>query len=114
MSHDLTPEAAVERLIDLYTQAPGSLKACLERYFDTRVPPSEEERRSFNYPELRVEYRGGGIQPRIARAYAKFQGPGVYATTVTPPEHFRRYLIEQLRYLVKDYGAVLSVEKSEQ
>ena len=63
MSHDMTPEAAVERLTNLYTEATGSLKNCLERYFDTRVPPSDSDRRSFCYPELRVEYRGGGVQP---------------------------------------------------
>ena len=88
MSHDLTPEAAVERLIDLYRQSTTRLKDCLERYFDTREPPTSEERRGFTYPELRVEYRSGDVQPRIARAYAKFQGPGTYATTVTNPEHF--------------------------
>jgi len=54
------------------------------------------------------------LQPRIARAYAKFQGPGVYATTVTHPDHFRRYLIEQLRYLVRDYGATIAVDISDQ
>ena len=114
MSHDLTPEAAVERLIDLYRQSTTRLKDCLERYFDTREPPTSEERRGFTYPELRVEYRSGDVQPRIARAYAKFQGPGTYATTVTNPEHFSRYLIEQLRYLVKDYGAAITVQDSDQ
>jgi AMP nucleosidase len=114
MNNDLTPEAAVERLIVLHREATGSLKTCLDRYFDTRVPPTDEERRSFCYPELRVDYRAAGIQPRIARAYAKFQGPGTYATTVTHPDHFGRYLIEQLRFLVKDYGAAISVEHSEQ
>jgi AMP nucleosidase len=114
MNHDLTPEAAVERLAVLHSEATGSLKTCLDRYFDTRVPPTDEERRSFCYPELRVDYRAVGIQPRIARAYAKFQGPGTYATTVTHPDHFGRYLIEQLRFLVKDYGAAISVERSEQ
>lgn len=114
MHQDLTPEAAVERLILLYREATGHLKACLERYFDTRQPPSAEERLRFRYPELRVDYRGGGIQPRIARAFAKFQGPGSYATTITHPSHFSRYLVEQLRYLVKDYGAAISVAPSGQ
>lgn len=114
MQHDLTPEAAVERLIILYEEATGHLRQCLEHYFDTRQPPSPEQRQRFRYPELRVDYRGGGIQPRIARAYAKFQGPGSYATTVTHPEHFSRYLVEQLRYLVKDYGAEISVGPSGQ
>lgn len=114
MTHDLAPEAAVDQLITLHTQATSNLKACLERYFDTRVSPSREERRSFCYPELRVTYTANGLQPRIARAFAKFQGPGTYSTTVTHPDHFRRYLTEQLKYLVRDYGATVEVHPSDQ
>lgn len=114
MSTDLTPESAVDRLIDLHRTATSSLKSALDRYFDTRESPSEEERRGYCYPELRLTYTANGLQPRIARAYAKFQGPGVYTTTVTHPDHFRRYLIEQLRYLVRDYGATIDVERSSQ
>ncbi len=114
MSEHLTPETAVERLVALHAAATSSLKSCLERYFDTRQPPSEEERRGFCYPELRVTYVANGIQPRIARAYAKFQGPGHYSTTITHPDHFSRYLIEQLRYLVRDYGATIEAHLSNQ
>ncbi len=114
MTHDLTPEAAVDQLIALYREATGRLKHCLDRYFDTREAPSPEERHTFCYPEIRVAYRSAGVQPRIARAYGKFQGPGTYATTVTHPDHFKRYLIEQLTFLVKDYGAEISVERSDQ
>jgi AMP nucleosidase len=114
MTHDLDPEAAVDRLITLHAQATSSLKSCLERYFDTRVPPGSDERRGFCYPELRVTYIANGLQPRIARAFAKFQGPGTYSTTITHPDHFRRYLIEQLRYLVRDYGASIEAHVSDQ
>lgn len=114
MRISISPEAAVERLIALHTKATDSLKACLEHFFETRQPPTTGERQGFCYPELRIEYRAGGVQPRIARAYAKFQGPGTYATTITQPDHFSRYLIEQLGYLVRDYGALISVETSEQ
>ena len=114
MKHDLTPEAAVDRLISLYRESTSRLKFCLERYFDTREAPSPEERKSFCYPELRVDYRLNGVQPRISRAYAKFQGPGTYATTITHPDHFSRYLIEQLTFLVRDYGAHISVQASHQ
>ena len=114
MTQDLTPESAVDRLIALYAAAVSSLKTCLDRYFDARIPPSDEERRSFCYPELRVTYVAHGLQPHISRAFGKFQGPGTYATTITQPEHFRRYLTEQLRYLVRDYGATLEVLPSQQ
>jgi AMP nucleosidase len=109
-----TPEAAVERLIALHGQATAGLKACLERYFETREPPTSAERQGFCYPELRVHYEAQGVQPSIARAYAKFQGPGTYVTTIAHPNHFRRYLIEQLNHLVRDYGATLEVGVSDQ
>ena len=38
-----------------------------------------------------------GPIPITRRAWAKFQAPGVYATTVTQPGFFRPYLLEQLR-----------------
>ncbi len=115
MKHEnLTPEAAVERLISLHTAACSALKTCLDRYLKDRAPPSSKERKLFCYPELRITYEGIGLQPSIARAYAKFQSPGTYATTITQPGHFRRYLLEQLKYLVKDYAATIAVGPSTQ
>jgi len=46
------------------------------------------------------------------RAWAKFQSPGVYATTVTQPGAFRRYLLDQLRPLIAEFGATISVGSS--
>ncbi len=110
----LSPEAAVDRLIAIYDGAVNSLRESLEHYFETREPPPAGARRSFCYPELVVHYEAHGVQPSLARAYAKFQGPGTYLTTVTQPAQFRRYLLEQLTYLVRDYGATIEVGVSEQ
>ena len=114
LTQNLSPQSAVEQLAALHATATASLKACLERYFSTRQGPTPVERREFCYPQLRVTYEANGVQPSIARAYAKFQGPGSYVTTVTQPAHFSRYLIDQLTYLVKDYAATITVEKSDQ
>lgn len=111
---NLTPEAAVARLIALHSEATQSLKAALNAYFTNRTEPTPQQRASFRYPELRVTYEANGLQPSIARAYAKFQGPGVYATTVTQPAYFAPYLRQQLSYLVRDYGATISVALSNQ
>src|SRR5262249_973598 len=51
---------------------------------------------------------------RISRAYAKFQVPGTYTTTVTQPQFFRNYLEEQLSYLVRDYGVTITVGPSKE
>ena len=113
-SPTLSPEMAVEHLIALHAEATDSLRTCLDRYFDTRVPPSDEERQTFRYPELVVRYEPADLLPRIARSFAKFEAPGTYTTTVAHPAHFRRYLVEQLTHLVDDYGATIEVRRSTQ
>jgi AMP nucleosidase len=113
-AQNLTPEAAVARLVELHALAMAKLKAALEAYLKSRKAPTRGDRAEWRYPELRVTYEANGLQPSIARAYAKFQGPGVYSTTVTQPGYFRRYLVDQLTYLVKDYGATIEVLPSQQ
>ncbi len=111
----LAPEAAVGELEKLYSEATGALAAALDRFLDTREPPSARERARFRYPRLTVSYAGEEM-PKTAprRAYAKLQRPGVYETTVTHPEVFRSYLLEQLGPLASDYGARIEVGSSGQ
>ena len=111
---NLTPEAAAEQLITLHAKATKALKAALDAYFDTRTAPTPAERSEFCYPELKVTYTAKGLQPSIARAYAKFQGPGIYVSTITQPAHFKRYLVSQLNHLVADYDATIEVGISKQ
>ncbi len=110
----LTPEAAVDRLEALYANASTELTRSLDRFLTTRIPPTAEERATFRYPLLRVTHRGDTDSPSTRRAFAKFQRPGVYATTVTHPQHFRGYLLEQLKPLASEYGAQIEVAVSSQ
>ncbi len=109
-----SPEEAVAQLEAMYARAAGALRGAVEAYLKTREPPSEAARAAFCYPELRVTYMPGGVQPAANRAFAKFPEPGVYATTVTQPQAFRAYLLEQLRPLVGEFGASLEVGPSAQ
>ena len=109
-----SPEAAVDRLSHLHAGAVEALRAALARYLEDGTPPDHATRLGFRYPELRLSYQPDGAMPRIKRATAKFQAPGVYATTVTQPDYFRHYLLEQLRPLVRDYGAAIEVGTSGQ
>ncbi|MEZ5853510.1 MAG: AMP nucleosidase [Hyphomicrobiaceae bacterium] len=111
----LGPEAAVEELVHLYADATSALTAALDRYLETRQPPSAKERSRFRYPRLTVTYAGEEM-PKLPprRAYAKLQRPGVYETTVTHPATFRSYLLEQLQPLADDYGARIEVGTSGQ
>jgi AMP nucleosidase len=109
-----TPQEAVDRLVHLHDAAIDAQRHAVERFFATGTPPTAEDRARFRYPELRVTYAAAAPPPRTQRAFAKFQGPGVYATTVTQPAFFRGYLLEQLNHLVRDYGATVEVGVSEQ
>ena len=104
-----TPAAAIDRLADLYAQAASSLRTAVERFLVDGTPPSPEVRARFRYPELRVTYQPEAVPPSNSRAFAKFTDPGVYATTVTQPEDFRAYLLEQLEPLVAEFGAEIEV-----
>lgn len=105
-----TPDAAVDRLEALHGAAIRALRTALDRVLAGGAPPDAAERARFRYPELRVTYApADGAPPRIRRAWAKFQAPGTYATTVTQPGAFRPYLLEQLRPLVAEFGATLAV-----
>ena len=104
-----TPAHAVDLLARHYADAIGSLRDSLDKFLRDGVPPTVEERARFRYPRLRVSYRTEGAPPINPRAFAKFSAPGVYSTTVTQPEDFRAYLLEQLVPLVAEYGAEVEV-----
>ncbi|MBU2533810.1 MAG: AMP nucleosidase [Alphaproteobacteria bacterium] len=109
----LTPAGAVDRLEDLYCDATSAIERALDHYLQTRQPPSAKERLRFCYPMLRVIHRDG-LEPRPPnrRAFARLQRPGVFETTITHPEHFRSYLLEQLVPLVEEFGAEIEVARS--
>lgn len=114
MSRALSPEQAVDRLEELHGAACAALRGALARYTETGAIPTSEERTRFRYPELRVNWESGGTVPFTRRAWAKFQAPGLYATTITQPTFFRGYLLEQLRPLVEEFGAGIDVGVSDQ
>jgi len=104
-----SPSHAVDLLASHYASAVGALREALDRFLRDGVPPTPEERARFRYPRLRVSYRTEGAPPVNPRAFAKFSAPGIYSTTVTQPEDFRAYLLEQLEPLVAEYGAEVEV-----
>jgi AMP nucleosidase len=109
LNRAVSPEQAVEGLAALHATAMGALRLALDRFVAKRSPPSPDERSRFRYPELRLIWDPHGPLPFTWRAWAKFQLPGTYATTVTQPAFFRRYLLEQLRPLVDEYGATIEI-----
>ncbi len=111
----LSPAAAIDELERRHATAAAALRGALDRFVRCGEPPGAALRARFRYPELRVTcLPGGDPPPPTWRAWAKLQGPGTYASTITQPGFFRRYLTEQLEPLVAEYGATLAVGDSTQ
>ncbi len=108
------PVEAVEMLSQRYRDAVLAIRTSLDRFLSEAVPPTPAERERFCYPRLRVTYRPEGAPPANSRAFAKFSVAGVYSTTVTQPDDFRPYLLEQLEPLVSEFGAKVEVGPSHQ
>ena len=110
----LTPTEAVDRLAALHAQACTALTQALRHYLKTRERPSEAQRSEFRYPLLRLTYACQGEVPSSTRAYAKMESQGTYSVTVTHPDAFRGYLLDQLGPLMSDFTVTVEVGLSEQ
>ena len=114
MSKLNTPTKIIDALEVLYSEAAGALSSALERYLHNGETPDVEARAAgaFCYPELIISYNPDGPPPPISRAFGKMSEAGTYATTITQPEFFRRYLVEQLEPLLRDYEIEVEVRRS--
>ncbi|MBP0438927.1 AMP nucleosidase [Tianweitania sediminis] len=64
------------------------------------------------YPEISITTSSFAmIDSR--HAYGHMPAPGQYTTTVTRPDLFRHYLVEQLRLIMRNHGVPIIVQESE-
>ena len=108
--------AILDELIGRYEQSVANLRGAIAAYLaDGTLPdPQARARGLFAYPELRVVHEAAATLPRITRAFARLNASGSYATSITRPRLFRRYLADQLDLLSRDYDVRISVGLSEQ
>ncbi len=109
----MTSAEIVDALAATYAASVAALRGALAAYLREGIVPDAALRAAgaFAYPEIRLTYRGGGA-PRLIRAFARVTVPGDYAATVTHPELFRDYLVEQLDLLVADFGVEVTAARS--
>ncbi|WP_370867957.1 AMP nucleosidase [Phenylobacterium sp.] len=110
------PAAIVARLTEEYLDSVQALRGALQRFLDQGEIPDPALRAggAFTYPELRLRWPRGEAFPRLARAYARLSAPGDYAVTVTRPDLFGDYLVEQLTLLMGDFNVAVEVGRSSQ
>ncbi|WP_332769670.1 AMP nucleosidase [Phenylobacterium sp.] len=116
MSIEKEAAAIVERLDAEYRATVEALRAALKIFLAGGAPPDPGVRASgaFAYPELRLTWPPGEIHPRLGRAYARLSQPGDYVVTVTRPDLYRDYLIEQISLLMTDFNVTIEVGRSKQ
>ena len=106
--------ALLDQLETIYATSVGNLRQGLAAYAASGLRPDRAARGggSFAYPELRVEYDPEVPPPTPARAFARLNQPGIYASSIARPALFRAYLATQLEHLVTDYPVRISVGRS--
>ncbi len=101
-------EGAVEALEILYRRNTGFLRDAFEAVSSKGA--ADRRYRAF-YPELRVSTSSfAQVDSRLA--YGHMAMPGDYATTITRPDLFRSYLTQQIRLIIANHGAPVTVTDS--
>ncbi len=96
------PVAAVDRLCEIYADGQTLLREHFERYASGDESLAKADARYpclwFDVPDVPAREAGG-------LSYGAVSESGAYSTTVTNPELFRSYMIEQLQLLMDNHEA---------
>ena len=105
----LTAEAAVDQLQLLYDLATAFL---VEKFVTTMQNGLGAQQYRAYYPEIRVTTTSfQQVDSRLS--FGHVAGPGTYATTVTRPDLFRGYLIQQIDLLLRNHNVPVWVGVSQ-
>jgi AMP nucleosidase len=99
------PAAALAQVKAIYDGSVGHLRSALQAFVNGNVTGG---RVRASYPFVRVR------TDTVARAdsrlsYGFVSGPGTYETTLTRPDLFGHYYLEQFRLLLQNHGVSLEV-----
>ena len=100
---------AVEALKALYDRNTSFLRDSFDK-----LAAGEDPQRRFRacYPEISISTTSyAQIDSRLA--YGHVPAPGHYATTITRPDLFDSYLVEQLKLIMRNHGVPITVAESE-
>ncbi|MCY4541269.1 MAG: AMP nucleosidase [Rhodobacteraceae bacterium] len=102
------PDEAVDKLCVLYDEAVRFLQ---QSFVDADGIHERPVRYRAYYPQIRVEVLSHRrIDSRLS--FGRVGAPGLYSTTITQPQLFRRYLTEQIGLFVGNYDAAIEVASS--
>lgn len=102
------PEAAVARLEELYAEATAFLLDGFNRTLTGGRPGARM--RAF-YPEVRIT-TSSHMKADSRLSFGHVAVPGTYSATITRPDLFRNYLVQQLGLLIRNHGVPVSIGPS--
>ena len=102
------PKAAVDRVLELYIQATTFL---IGRFSEVLQGARPDVRYRAYYPEIRIVTQSHAkADSRLS--YGHVAVPGTYSTTLTRPDLFGSYLIQQIELLMKSHSVPVTVGPS--
>jgi AMP nucleosidase len=110
------PAAALAQVRAIYDQQIGHLRSAMQRYLDGDTLPGHV-RACYPFVRIHTETVARAIQetPDIAQlSYGFVAGPGHYETTLTRPDLYSDYYLEQFRLLMQNHEVELEVGTSAQ
>ncbi len=97
--------AAVDRLHLLYDEATAHL---ISHFREALIQGRPAQRIRAFYPEIRLVVESfGNVDSRLS--FGHVARPGSYSTSVTRPDLFRNYLIQQIGLLLRNHGVPVSI-----
>jgi len=102
------PEAAVTRLEELYAEATAFLLDGFNRTLTGGRPGARM--RAF-YPEVRIT-TSSHMKADSRLSFGHVAVPGTYSATITRPDLFHSYLVQQLGLLIRNHGVPVSIGPS--
>jgi AMP nucleosidase len=103
------PAAAADRLESLFAGATAFLS---QHFSDCVTKGKPASRIRAFYPEIRLTVTSH-IKTDSRLSFGHVAAPGTYATTVTRPDLFRQYLIQQLTLLTQNHGVPITIGPSD-
>src|SRR5690348_1232419 len=102
------PEEAWSYISEIYHRNTGFIRHHLVALTDRRVPKGRV--RAF-YPEVQVTSTSYG-KTDSTLPYGYLHTPGIYRTTITAPDLFKNYLLQQFSVILRNHGGTIDVGES--
>ena len=102
-------EAAFARIREIYEDGANRLRTSLETFMKSGAPPDLEKA---CYPYVGVTVGAENFDTQGSRSYGAVPMPGAFGATLSRPDLFRSYYLEQISHLLRSHGEPLLVGRS--